>query len=65
MVVRDLFSTFPALTEMEKYADDIGYELERHWMPKDFEKQGYLGRDGLTMKASPFFAMVLLRNQET
>lgn len=48
--------------ETEKYANDNGYKMERHWMPEDFEKQGYLGTNGLTMKASPFFGMALLRN---
>lgn len=48
--------------ETEKYASEIGFTLERHWIPSDFEEQGYLGTNRLVMKASPFFAMALLRN---
>jgi len=49
--------------EMDTFSRDLGYTLERHWRPEDFEEQGYLGMNGPTMKASPFFAMALLKNQ--
>jgi len=49
--------------EMDKFSGDNGFTLERHWKPEDFEKQGYLGTSGPTMKASPFFAMALLKNK--